>query len=246
MYSFIPRGDASEVVTLTYQEVVEYYRTYYHPSNAQAFCYGQQDYIDACLDALEPVLEEYTHNDDIRRHSLVEWQDMTKLDTEQKLIAYPSDQDSVDYRAVIAWVLNDQNMDVRTEVAWHLIHELLVGSSTAAISKTISDLKLGDDSLDFFESKLQQWVLALGVTGIKSKDKVEVARTAIMGKLRNIVAEGFDKDALHAALNKMDFKVSGAVMQNWQTQSHYRLEVLKSQFPFYFLSHTTVPGTEFT
>lgn len=208
-YAYVPRGDASEVVTMTYEEVVGYYNKHYHPSNGQAFCYGQQNYIDACLDALEPVLKEYTKNDDYRRQTSIKWQDMTVLDNEQKLIAYPSNQEVVDYRCVIAWVLNDMHMDVRTEVAWHLIHELLVGSPTAAISRIIFDLKLGDDVIGYFSNQLQQWVLALGVTGVTSKEQVEVARNAIMSKLSEIVNnKKFEKEAMNAALNKMEFQVS--------------------------------------
>eukprot|EP00529_Nitzschia_sp_RCC80_P008398 CAMPEP_0113446972 /NCGR_PEP_ID=MMETSP0014_2-20120614/3994_1 /TAXON_ID=2857 /ORGANISM="Nitzschia sp." /LENGTH=1150 /DNA_ID=CAMNT_0000338105 /DNA_START=243 /DNA_END=3695 /DNA_ORIENTATION=- /assembly_acc=CAM_ASM_000159 len=205
-YAYVPRGDASQVVTMTYEEVVDYHKKHYHPSNGQAFCYGQQDYIDACLNALEPVLGEYTNDDGIRHKSKVEWMDMTVLDGEQKLIGYPSNQEVVDYRGVIAWVLNDEHMDLRQEVAWHLIHELLVGSPAAIISRIVYELQLGDDVIGFFQNNLQQWVLGLGVSGIATKEQVEVARNAIIGKLNEIVNDGFEKDAMTAALNKMEFR----------------------------------------
>ena len=156
VYSYPPKGDASEIVTLTYQEVIAYYNAYYHPSNGQAFCYGQQEYISACLEALEPVLDEYEASDEIRKHSAVGWQDMTKVDQEKKRIGYPSYAENIDFRAAIAWVLNDEAMDLRTEVAWHLIHELLVGSNTSPVSKAIVDLDLGDDVIGYFENGLQQ------------------------------------------------------------------------------------------
>jgi presequence protease len=216
MYSNPPKGAASEIVTLTYQEVIAYYSTYYHPSNGQAFCYGQQEYITSCLEALEPALGDYEANDAIRKHSEVDWMDMTQLDTEKKLVAYPSYSEDVDYRAVVAWVLNDQPMDLRTEVAWHLIHHLLVGTNTSPIAKAIVDLDLGDDVIGYFENGLQQWVMAFGVSGIPSEDKVSIAREAVMGKLSSIVSSGFSSETLAAALNKMEFKVSDV----WVTKSN--------------------------
>lgn len=207
VYSNKPKGEASEVVTLTYQEVIAYYNAYYHPSNGQAFCYGQQEYISSCLDALEPVLDEYEASAEIRKHSEVDWQDMTKIDQEKKQIGYPSYAEDVDFRAVVAWVLNDEPMDLRTEVAWHLINQLLVGSSTSPIPKAIVDADLGDDVIGYFENGLQQWVMALGVSGIETNDKVDIAREAIIGKLTSIVSNGFPSETLAAALNKMEFKV---------------------------------------
>jgi Zn-dependent M16 (insulinase) family peptidase len=206
VYSKDPKGEATEIVTLTYEEAVAYYNSYYHPSNGQAFCYGKQEFVDACLKELEPVLEEYNYNEGIRRSSKIDWQDMTNLSTEKKMIGYPSWQDEIDYRSVVAWVLNDSPMDLRTEVSWLLIFELLAGSSSAPIPKAITDLNLGDDLVTYFESSLQQWVMALGVSGITSEEKVQIARNAIDGKLRNIVNNGFSRNSLEAGMNKIEFR----------------------------------------
>lgn len=207
-YGKDPKGEATEIVTLTYKEAVDYYNSYYHPSNGQAFCWGKQEFVDACLTELEPVLNEYEYNAGIRESSKVEWQEMTNLATEIKEIGYPSWQDQMDYRSVVAWVLNDSPMDLRTEVSWLLIFELLAGSTSAPVPKAIADLNLGDDVVTYFDTSLQQWVMALGVSGITSEDKVEIARNAIDGKLRNIINNGFSKRALEAAMNKIEFRVS--------------------------------------
>jgi hypothetical protein len=205
VYSKNPKGDTSEVVTMTYQELTEYYKTYYHPSNGQAFCYGRQEFIDVCLDELHLILNEYDHQESIRKHSKVEWQDLTKIDKEIKKIGYPDYQDKVDYRTAIAWVLNEQPMDLRTEVAWHLIFELLAGSSTAPIAKVIFDLDLGSDIVTHFQNSLQQWVMALGVSGIVSEEEVQRANDKIMKELEKIVSNGFSNNAMQAALHKIEF-----------------------------------------
>lgn len=237
IYSKDPKGEASEIVTLTIQEIIDYYNSYYHPANGQAFCYGKQEFIDNCLKELEPVLDEYENNEGIRHNSKVDWQDMTQLTTDKKKIAYPSWQDKIDFRSVVAWVLNDEPMDLRTELSWHLLYELLVGSSSAPISKAIGELNLGDDLVSFFDSSLQQWVLALGVSGIVSEDKIEVARNAIDGKLRNIVNNGFSAGAIEAALNKMEFGVSvSADLRIWETFCLVSYNLFSSYF--------TVPRAE--
>jgi hypothetical protein len=208
VYGRNPKGAASEIVTMNYEDTIDYYNSYYQPANGQAFCYGKQPFIDECLKELEPVLNEYEYNQGIRHQSRIEWMDLTVLAQEKKRIQYPSWQEAVDYRTVLAWVLNDQPMDLKTELAWHLIFDLLVGSPSAPIAKAIVDLNLGDDIVRYFDNSLQQWVMALGVSGIVSEEMVNTARASIRGKIQNIVNDGFPREAVDAGLNKMEFQVS--------------------------------------
>ena len=221
VYSKNPKGKASEVVTMTYQELIEYYHSYYHPSNGQGFCYGKQDFIDVCLDELRLVLDEYEDDPSIRKKSQVGWQDLTDLNREIKSIGYPNYQEDVDYRSIIAWVLNEQPLDIRTQVAWHLIFELLAGSKTAPISKVIFDLNLGTDIVTHFQHSLQQWVMALGVSGIVSGEDVHRANEKIMTELENIVSNGFDEDIMQAALHKLEFKFREQSSDNMPRGAHY-------------------------
>jgi len=106
----------------------------------------------------------------------------------------------------VAWILNDELMDIRTRVAWHLIYELLAGSNTAVIPKAIYEMNLGTDIITHFQHSLQQWVMALGVSGIATEAGVNKANKRIMEELEKVASDGFDKDAILAALHKMTFK----------------------------------------
>jgi len=226
VYSKNHKGDASQVVTMTYQEVIAYYESYYHPSNAQGFCYGQQEYINVCLDELHHVLSEYEDDTSIPKKSEVAWQDLTDIDKEIKSISYPDYQEKVDYRLVLGWVLNEQPMDLRTEVAWHLIYELLAGSTTAPIRKVISELDLGSDIVAHFQHSLQQWVMGLGVSGIASEEDVQRAHEKIMTELQKIVTDGFEWDAMKAALHKMEFKFRDQSSGNMPRGARYFSDIL--------------------
>jgi len=226
VYSKNPKGEAAQVVTMTYQELVAYYNRYYHPSNGQAFCYGRQDFIDVCLDEINTVLDNYEHDESIREQSKVGWQDLTVIDKEIKKIGYPDYQEKVDYRSVIAWVLNEQPMDIRTEVSWHLIFELLAGSTTAPIAKVIFDLNLGSDIVTHFEHSLQQWVMVLGVSGIVSEDDVKKANDKIMKELENIVSNGFSQSTIQAALHKLEFKFRDQSSSDMPVGAKYFSEIL--------------------
>jgi Zn-dependent M16 (insulinase) family peptidase len=207
-YALNAKGKAADIVTLTWEETVEFHQRYYHPSNGQAFCYGPEEYVNECMGLLDGVLSDFEEDDKIRRETAVEWEDRQNVRSGLDKIPYPSFEDDDDFRLAESWVLNDQNMDGRTEVAWFLIEELLIGSPVAALSKTIIDLGLGDDIIGGLEHTLQQWTLTLGVSGVDDSDKITTARNAIVDKLDIIAQHGFHEDALSAAMTRVDFKVS--------------------------------------
>ena len=226
VYSKNHKGEAAEVVTMTYQEVVAYYNTYYHPTNGQAFCFGKQEFIDACLNELHYVLNNYDEDESFRKNSEIGWQDLTNMDEEIKSIPYPDFQETVDYRSVVAWVLNEQPMDLPTQIAWHLIYELLAGSPTAPVAKVINDLNLGTDIVTHFQHSLQQWVMALGVTGIESQADVQRANEKIIKELLTIASDGFDHDDIEAALHKIEFKFREQSSGDMPRGAQYFQEIL--------------------
>jgi Zn-dependent M16 (insulinase) family peptidase len=210
-YGYNAHGDTADVVSLTEAEVIAYYNEHYHPSNGQAFCHGPRDYVDQCLDLLDSVVSDFDHNIRLRENSKVGWQELHKLENPHEAVPYPSDKESIDFRYAMSWVLNDQPLDSRTEVAWFLISELLVGSPAALLSKTVADLNLGDDVIGGLDHTLQQWIFTVGVSGILDEDKVGVAQTAIRDLLLKTVEEGFDEEAMKAALNKVDMNVRTSI-----------------------------------
>jgi Zn-dependent M16 (insulinase) family peptidase len=210
-YGYNAHGDTADVVSLDETEVMSYYRAHYHPSNGQAFCYGPRDYVDQCLDLLDSVVSYFDEDIQLRTKSKVGWQELMKLEEPHEAVAYPSYQNSTDFRYAESWVLNDQNMDSRTEVAWFLISDLLVGSPAALLSKEVANLNLGDDVIGGLDHTLQQWTFTVGVSGISDEDKVSVAQDAIRNLLLKTAEEGFSDEAMKASLNKVDMNVRSSI-----------------------------------
>jgi len=202
-YQWMPKGDWRDIVTLTRAKMKDYYNQYYHPSNGQAFCYGPQDFVDECMNLMDPYLSKYNANDHIRKASEVQWVTLTEIKSIEDSVPYPSYQDTTDFRLGLSYVLNDQTMDERTKMAWYIIEDLLLGSPAAVIPQTITDLNLGDDVIGGLQSHLQQWVLTLGVSGVPSSDQVGVARIRLQQKIIDAATNGFDPTAVKATLNKL-------------------------------------------
>lgn len=206
-YEWMQNGDFRDVVTMTRTKMKEFYQKYYHPSNGQAFCFGPQDFIDECMNLMEPYLSEFEADDKIRKASQIEWVQLSEIKSIKDSVPYPSYQDTNDFRTGLSYVVNDQPMDDRTKMAWFIIEDLLLGSSAALIPRTIMELNLGDDYVGGLQSHLLQWVLTIGVSGVPTEDKVNEARIRLEQKIIAAASNGFDDEAMKATLNKLDMKL---------------------------------------
>ena len=207
-YKYVPSGTSDKIVNMNIDELVNFHKKFYHPANAQAFCYGPDKYVKNCLSGLQAYLDSFSgEKQSIREASEVAWQDMKAITTQNERIPYAALTENQDFRIAISWVLNDEPMDARTEVAWLLLEELLIGTRTSLVSKVVPDLNLGDDIVGGLDHSVQQWLLTLGVNGIASDDDAVTAREAITDKLLSIVENGINDGALQAAINRVEHRV---------------------------------------
>jgi len=222
-YGFEPEGLWNEILSGVRGHMVKFWNSWYHPANGRLFCYGHPTYINACLDAADLAANQRMDDEAAKAEeaggttvlqqigvtlpndSKVGYKMLNTIQSVEERVPYPSFEEDQDFRLAISWVLNDKDMDQRTEVAWYLIYEMLIGSATATISKEVEDL--GDDYIANLNTKLQQWVLTMGVSGLKSDKDAAQARTKIVNKLADLSQNGFDREAMAAALNKVEFQL---------------------------------------
>lgn len=205
-YGFMQKGDWRQIVTLNRAKTRDYYNRHYHPSNAQGFCYGPQDFIDECLNVMEPYLSKFNEDKKLHEETKIGWKKLDEISSIKDSVPYPSYEDINDFRVAVSYVLNDQPMDDRTKMAWYVLEELLVGSTAAVIPRVIAEYDLGDDMIGGLQSMLRQWVMTVGVSGVPSQDKVEEARVRIEQALIRIAADGFNEDDFKGALNTVEIK----------------------------------------
>ena len=205
-YSFMQKGDFRDVVTLTETKVKDFYTKHYHPSNGKAFCFGPQEFVDECMNLMDPYLSEYSSNDKLHKASDVGWVELDKIKSIKDSVPYASYQDTNDFRIAISYILNDQPLDARTQMAWHIITDLLLGSPAAVIPRAVADQNLGDDAVGGLQSHLRQWVLTIGIAGVPSEEKVDEARIRLQQSIITAITDGFAEDALKGTLNKLDMQ----------------------------------------
>jgi presequence protease len=199
-YSHDSGGNPAKILTLTYEQFVNFHKTYYHPANCLVYIYGD----DLSDDRFELVAEYLVKFGKIVVDSHVEVQQ--KLSGAKESVAYfdPGDDVSGKGYASISWLLPRKENTLPLSI----LDKILTGSPTAPLYKALITSGLGEDTAPLFgfELDLIQPMASYGLKGVASKDQTKV-QDLVQKKLADIVSDGLDPKDVEAAINSTEFQL---------------------------------------
>lgn len=202
VYSFDSGGDPDEIPTLTYEQFCEFHRTYYSPTNARFFIYGDI----TTEEHLIFLSEMLTGFDRVEINSSIKSQ---KRLVEPRIIrnTYPVVKDEPIERKTmvnIAWMMSD-NTDHDTSLILEIIAALLVGSAASPLRKALIDSGLGEDltPISGIEADLKQLMFCTGLRNTQSSDAQKIEQL-IFDTIKNVVNNGFDKELIEGVLHQVE------------------------------------------
>ena len=188
---------------MTFNDFKEFHSKYYHPSNSRIYFYGDDD----PLQRLVLLDEELKHFDKIPVVSQVQFQAKNK--TPEKLeIFYPVGPDAEPKHSLtVNWLLNDKPLTSYEMLALGVLDSLLLGTSSAKLRKTLTESQLGESVTGGgLSDELLQATFSVGLKGVKPADTQRV-EALVRSTLVSIAEEGFDQDAVDAAINTLEFRL---------------------------------------
>lgn len=204
VYAFDSGGNPEVIPYLTYEQLVEFHRTYYSPSNAYFFICGDIP-TDEHLSFLEEMLDGFGRTDvDSGIEKQPRWERPVRVSS-----TYPiaREEDTAGKTSVnVAWLLAD-NTDSETILLLRILSEALVGGAAGPLRKALIESGLGEDMTPVtgLETDLRQAVFAVGLRGT-DPDKADAIEEVVLGTLRGIVADGFERDIIEGALHQVEFE----------------------------------------
>ncbi len=203
VYAFDSGGDPDVIPTLTYEQFREFHRTYYSPTNARFFIYGDITTSEhlAFLSEMLSGFERVEINSSIKSQERL---------TAPRVIrsTYPIGKDeSLQHKTMvnIAWMMSD-NTDYKTSLILEIIASLLVGSAASPLRKALIDSGLGEDltPVSGIEADLKQLMFCVGLRNSQSSDAQKIEQL-IFETLHNIVIKGFDNELIEGVLHQVEF-----------------------------------------
>ncbi|HMN12465.1 MAG TPA: insulinase family protein [Bellilinea sp.] len=199
-YSQDSGGDPVKITDLTYAQFKKFHDTYYHPSNARIWFYGDDD-PDLRLKLLDEVLSGYKR---IKIDSSIPLQHEI---TPEKLVkaAYDSGDDpNAKSMVTVNWLFPEVT-DPEENLGLNILSSVLVGNPAAPLYRALMGSGLGEDLIgSALENGLRQPMYSLGLKGIHSKNAKKVEKL-ILETLKEQVRDGIDKGNIAATMNTVEF-----------------------------------------
>lgn len=204
-YGLESGGDPADIPGLTFADFVNFHRTYYHPSNARFFFWGD-DPEDKRLEIAAKELERYQKID--VSGSVVPVQ---KPFAEPKTLRLPfagNEDDKAMF--TLNWVLPEVTVDAISServMAFAMLEHILLGMPASPLRRALMESGLGEDLAgNGMQDELKQMMFSIGLKGIAEESATQV-EALILSTLRNLVQDGIPAVAVEAAINSVEFEL---------------------------------------
>ncbi len=202
-YAYDSGGDPDTIPDLSYEQFRRFHKTYYSPTNARFFIYGDIPTREHLV-FLEEILADFDRIDVDASIPL-----QPRWSAPRTVHGYfPVDKEEKKERktnVTMAW-MTAENTDAETAMLLDIVADLLVGSAASPLRKALIDSGLGEDlsPLTGLERDLQQIVFAVGLRGT-DPDTAGRIEKIILSSLKDIHEKGFEKELIEGTLHQVEF-----------------------------------------
>ncbi|UCZ55723.1 insulinase family protein [Desulfurispirillum indicum] len=203
-YHYNSGGDPECIPQLTYEQLLDFYRTHYHPGNAIFTTYGDMDPQD-----IQQQLEEKA------LHRFADSMTPVLVGDEQRFDAplranevYALDEESLTEKThiVMGWLLG-KNTDLQELFNAELLASILLDNSASPLRHALETTALGSSPspLCGLEESSREMCFVCGLEGSEPQRADEV-EALIMEILNQVATEGVPREVAEAALHQLELE----------------------------------------
>ena len=195
-------GDPSNIPDLSYEDFLGFHRTYYHPSNARIFLYGDIP-TERYLDFLH---KQFLSHFDMLDASFAIPRQPRWAEPREQVISCSADGEEGTTSITVSWLL-DTAIDPESILSCEMLSYILLGSSAGPLRKRLIESGLGDDlsAATGMETELYERIFSVGIRGTRAEKKQAVV-DFILNALSEISRDGIDEELVEASLRKVEFR----------------------------------------
>ncbi len=202
-YAYNSGGDPKEIPNLTYEELLEFHRTYYHPSNCIFFFYGNLP-IEKHLDFIEKEVLQKTKP--TKTHILMPQQKPLATPKEVKAYYPTHEKENLQNKHYISfgW-MTCPLVDQETTLALTLLDSILMDTDASPLKSALLESKLCQEASSSFEVEMSQIPWLLTCKDCKEEDQKPLLDLVVQ-TLKQLSSQGFDEKLVSASLHQLEFE----------------------------------------
>jgi Zn-dependent M16 (insulinase) family peptidase len=234
-------GDPEFIPELSYEEFIDFHKTYYHPSNSYIYLYGDMDFEERLNWLDKEYLNQYDHLEVPSEVQMQKGFDVTK-----EIEAYYSlseDEDTKENTYLSLNTVIGTTLDKELGLAFQILDYVLLQAPGAPIKQALLDEGIGKDILGSYEDEILQPTFTI-IAKNSEESKKEQFISVIRRVLEELGTKGLDEKSLQAAINFYEFKYREADYGQFPKGLMYGLRAMSSWLyddkkPFLHLKDTT-------
>lgn len=201
-YHYNSGGEPAAITDLSYDELVAFYRSHYHPSNAIIMTFGNMD-VTALHDKIDSQALSRFERQDTQWHVQPEKRYAAPVAVES---AYGVDSDDVSAQThhVIGWLLGD-SIDLDAQLEANLVSQVLLDNSASPLRKALEQTELGGSPspLCGLEDSNREMSFMCGIEGSEPEHAAAVEQL-VLDTLKEVAEQGVAQDVIEAALHQLE------------------------------------------
>lgn len=235
-------GMPEHIPELTYEQFLNFHRTYYHPSNSYIYLYGDMDFEERLKYLDEAYLSRF---------------ERTSVSSEVKLQkpfsapihlteAYPvgAEEPLEKHTYLTRNTVIGQSTDSMLCVAMDVLEDVLLEAPGAPLKMALLDAGIGTDVYGSFDSSIRQPVFSVTAKNADEADSIRFEEI-IASTLAAISEKGLNPKEIEASINSMEFRYREADYGGFPKGLIYSINVFDSwlydeEKPFEYLRQQAV------
>lgn len=204
-YQYNSGGDPEAIPDLSYEQLQEFYRSHYHPSNAIFITFGDlpahhhhQRFEELALNRFQAqplniaVAEARRYHAPIRVQESYAWQEEGSAEDKTHI--------------VMAWLLG-KSTSLEDLFEAHLLSAVLMDNSSSILTRALETTELGTapSPLCGLESSQLELALVCGLEGSREEHR-DAVEALILGVLREVAEHGVPQEQVDAVLHQLELQ----------------------------------------
>lgn len=202
-YHFNSGGEPDAIPDLTYQQLQDFYKTHYHPSNAVFMTYGdisaeehQVKFEEQALKRFDALEKTISVPDEQRYYAPIRVEESYPLTDEEDL--------SNKSHVVLGWLLG-KSTELKPTLEAQLLASILLDNSASPLQHALetTDLGTAPSPLCGLDDSQKELTFVCGLEGTEP-EKADEIENLILNTVEHVANEGVPYEELHAALQQLE------------------------------------------
>jgi Zn-dependent M16 (insulinase) family peptidase len=201
-YGLESGGDPEAIPDLTYEQFVDFYRTYYHPTNGLIFLYGNIPTERHLAFLNENYLSGFDRlSIDTSIAPQRQWAEPV-----HETVPYPvgPNEDGANKAAVVLTFRTNDVTDTVTTLSMHLLGDYLLGNAASPLRRSLIDSRLGEELTDSgYAGHQRDTYFTVGLKGTEA-DRADKIIDLVLASCAELVKAGCDAKKVEAAFHRLE------------------------------------------